>query len=116
MAKEGQLLGLVTVKDVLRHEAAMEHAHHNRSQVNTAALPAQDWRDTVWNMEENAAGLEMVLEEALGRFKGTADGLAGIARKMFGRRAGRTNNGRGRERGGAIDPAEEYELRADDER
>lgn len=109
-------MGLVTVKDVLRHEAAMEHAHHNRSQINNAAVPAQDWRDTVWNMEENAAGLEMVLEEALGRFKGTADGLAGVAKKMFGRSRNRPNTTRGRERGAALDPAEEYELRADDER
>lgn len=50
---EGKLVGLVTVKDVLRHEATREHEHD-------AASPTA-WEERQW---EERVGLEGVLEEA----------------------------------------------------
>jgi chloride channel 3/4/5 len=106
VAQEGQLLGLVTVKDVLRHEAAVEHAHRTRQQ----QVVAPDWRDGLWNMEENAAGLEVVLEEALTRFKAATSGVRSLLERVLGKAGfgGRP----------APDPhdrsvAEEYELESD---
>ncbi len=72
MAKEGKLVGLVTVKDVLRHEAASEHKN---AQIPTSATspPAANgtspnWRERMWS-HEDAAGLEIVLEEAFTRMQ-----------------------------------------------
>lgn len=102
------------MKDVLRHEAAMEHAHQTREQSAEAAAPVEDWRDRVWNLEENAAGLEVVLEEALSRFKAIAEGFSNVSSRMLGRHPQR-NPTRPRTRGdAAFDRAEEYELRADE--
>lgn len=103
VAQEGQLLGLVTVKDVLRHEAAVEHAHKNRKQQDLTP----DWRDGIWNMEEHAAGLEVVLEEILIRFKAATAGTKDLLDRFLGKVG---LNGRP-----APDPhdrsmAEEYEL------
>jgi hypothetical protein len=70
---------LVTVKDVLRHEAAAEHAHKNRE----LYAGATEGRDGMWSIEDNAAGLEVVLEEALSRTKAFADGVTSIVNRVF---------------------------------
>jgi hypothetical protein len=87
--KEGKLLGLVTVKDVLRHEAAVEHLHRQQ-QVSVAANSSsfQDWRDTVFNMEENAAGLEVVLEEMLKVVKSIGERVNSLVGRVLGRFGG----------------------------
>lgn len=89
VVKEGKLLGLVTVKDVLKHEAAVEHLHRQQ-QVSVAANSSsfQDWRDTVFNMEENAAGLEMVLEELLKLVKSIGERANSVAGRVLGRFGG----------------------------
>ncbi|GHJ89162.1 hypothetical protein NliqN6_5564 [Naganishia liquefaciens] len=89
VAKEGKLLGLVTVKDVLKHEAAVEHLHRQQ-QVSVAANTSsfQDWRDTVFNMEENAAGLEVVLEEVLKVVKGVGERVNSLLGHILGRFGG----------------------------
>ncbi|KAJ9118570.1 hypothetical protein QFC22_003790 [Naganishia vaughanmartiniae] len=83
VVKEGKLLGLVTVKDVLKHEAAVEHMHKQQEiSVSPNSSSFQDWRDTMFNMEENAAGLEVVLEELLNFVKAAGkrakSSLAGV--------------------------------------
>lgn len=106
VAQEGQLLGLVTVKDVLRHEAAVEHAHKNRQ----AQVVAPDWRDGIWNLDENAAGLEVVLEEALSRVKLATEGVHNLLDRIFNRnRAGTWT----RPNDDTRTAAEEYELAPD---
>ena len=106
VAQEGQLLGLVTVKDVLRHEAAVEHAHKNRQ----AQVVAPDWRDGIWNLDENAAGLEVVLEEALSRVKLATEGVHNLLDRVFNRnRAGAWT----RPNDDTRTAAEEYELAPD---
>lgn len=89
VVKEGKLLGLVTVKDVLKHEAAVEHIHRQQ-QVTVAANTSsfQDWRDTVFNMEENAAGLEVVLEELLKVVKGVGERVNILVGRVVGRFGG----------------------------
>ncbi|KAL7411300.1 hypothetical protein BDY24DRAFT_443200 [Mrakia frigida] len=54
VVKEGRLLGLVTVKDVLRHEAAVEHEQEQE-------ISPSNWEEGRW---EERVGLEGVLEEA----------------------------------------------------
>lgn len=87
--KEGKLLGLVTVKDVLKHEAAVEHLHRQQ-QVSVAANSSsfQDWRDTMFNMEENAAGLEVVLEELLKMVKALGEKVNSLVGRVLGRFGG----------------------------
>jgi len=106
VAQEGQLLGLVTVKDVLRHEAAVEHAHKNRQ----AQVIAPDWRDGIWNLDENAAGLEVVLEEALTRVKFAAEGARNLLDRILNRQR---TGGWERSNENTRTMAEEYELAPD---
>ncbi|KAJ9110917.1 hypothetical protein QFC19_001426 [Naganishia cerealis] len=99
VAKEGKLLGLVTVKDVLKHEAAVEHLHRQReTAVSSNSSSFQDWRDTMFNMEENAAGLEVVLEELLDFVKAAGKLAKGFLGRVLGRYGGyiglSTNSGR----------------------
>lgn len=75
VAREGKLLGLVTVKDVLRHEAAREHSHAQSQQqqqqqghTDIHANGSLDWRDRVFS-EDNAAGLEIILEAVFNAVK-----------------------------------------------
>lgn len=95
VAHEGQLVGLVTVKDVLRHEAK---AHHKEAQLQASspATPSRSHRRTNGNSTQggrdphesfsddgwqswdedarvNGGGLEVVLEEvyAWARIKGS---------------------------------------------
>lgn len=79
----------MTVKDVLKHEAAVEHMHRQQ-QVSVAANTSsfQDWRDTVFNMEENAAGLEVVLEELLKVVKSVGERVNSLAGRLLGRFGG----------------------------
>lgn len=123
VAQEGRIAGLVTVKDVLRHEAAVEHsAAQRRSTGNTSAAgdtTPMDWRDRVWN-EDAAAGLEIVLEEGLLWAKRVAFKGATLASRTWDQIRGRPMTSRG---GGWASPAgagrgetleneaEEYELR-----
>jgi hypothetical protein len=93
------------VKDVLRHEAAAEHAHKNRE----LYAGATEGRDGMWSIEDNAAGLEVVLEEALSRTKAFADGVTSIVNRVFnGTR--QTNRGRPSQ----VESAEAFELRAEE--
>ena len=97
MSHEGQLVGLVTVKDVLRHEATLAHKeskfpasppqNHARTDSVTSSNGRQDgWVDM--NPEEDGThGLEVALEEALAwvRIRGSraysvVDGLMQRAR------------------------------------
>lgn len=75
VAREGKLLGLVTVKDVLRHEAAQEHFHAQSRQrqghSHNLSEGSVDWRDRVFS-EDNAAGLEIILEAVLNGVKRSA--------------------------------------------
>jgi hypothetical protein len=74
---------------VLKHEAAVEHLHRQQ-QVSVAANSSsfQDWRDTVFNMEENAAGLEVVLEELLKVVKGVGERVNSLVGKVVGKLGG----------------------------
>lgn len=103
VVKEGKLLGLVTVKDVLRHEAAVEHMHRQQeSSVSPNSSSFQDWRDTVFNMEENAAGLEVVLEELLNFVKAIGKGAKSSLASVLGRFGGSVGaNGTGSRLNGA---------------
>ncbi|KAJ9101050.1 hypothetical protein QFC21_003268 [Naganishia friedmannii] len=132
VAKEGKLLGLVTVKDVLKHEAAVEHMHRQQeSSVSPNSSSFQDWRDTMFNMEDNAAGLEVVLEELLNFVKATGrrakSSLTGVLGRFGGslgaNGAGGGPNGisgsrfrDGRARDSNNEPrAEEFELGEDED-
>jgi hypothetical protein len=88
----GHLLGLVTVKDVLRHEAAVEHSHSLATD------------DPVYDPDgERERGLEGVLEEAwiwgVGLFGGRqAQGTPiGEEREAFGYELDERNAGHERE-------------------
>ena len=74
---------------MLKHEAAVEHLHRQQ-QVSVAANTSsfQDWRDTVFNMEENAAGLEVVLEEVLKVVKGVGERVNSLLGHILGRFGG----------------------------
>ena len=71
MSHEGQLVGLVTVKDVLRHEAAIHHRETQTSPTSSRSrghrpmgsdMTDQEWER--WGAEENRGnGLEVMLEE-----------------------------------------------------
>ncbi|OWT40649.1 chloride channel, other eukaryote [Cryptococcus neoformans] len=70
VSDQGRLTGLVTVKDVLRHE--LSEAHHRSRSTHTPITPSHPayaqsngW-DTEWTVDdERGHGLEIVLEEGL---------------------------------------------------
>jgi chloride channel 3/4/5 len=114
VSQEGSLVGLVTVKDVLRHEA---FTHHNRSsQPKTPVGHRRRDSQGSWNgWEENwqeqedvggvrGNGLEYALEAGLSWVKIRTAGMVGML--------GRGRNGRRREPGG-VDAAYDYELSDD---
>lgn len=119
----------MTVKDVLKHEAAVEHMHKQQeSAVSPNSSSFQDWRDTMFNMEENAAGLEVVLEELLNFVKAMGkrakSSLAGILGRFGsppgtgGRQNGTSRFGfqDGRARDSSNEPrGEEFELGEDED-
>jgi chloride channel 3/4/5 len=80
VAKEGKLVGLVTVKDVLRHEAEMEYKHSMTTPTMAGSVGAgngspMNWRERMWT-DDNAAGLEVFLEEAYTRLQALGDKVA----------------------------------------
>jgi chloride channel 3/4/5 len=112
VSQEGHLVGLVTVKDVLRHEA---FTHHNRSTHPKAPVRGHTRQDSSssWNgwgdswQEDEAEtggvrgnGLEYALEAGLAWVKQRTSGLLGTGR-----------NSRARHQG--VDAAYEYELSED---
>lgn len=118
MAKEGKLVGLVTVKDVLRHEAALEHKHSQTSSSAPSPLtpngaPA-NWRERMWS-DEDAAGLEVVLEEAFSRMQVIGGRVYEILDKIWERYGGpgRTHRRTASDQRAGFASAE-YELQAED--
>jgi len=73
VSQEGQLVGLVTVKDVLRHEAA--HAHRSAASPPTQANHSREGSTSNWNgwtetwstdgSSRRPTGLEVALEETM---------------------------------------------------
>jgi chloride channel 3/4/5 len=128
VANEGHLVGLVTVKDVLRHEAQMEHEHATSVPVSaaiptsTSAVPrepahirndsASSWATGGaggnWEpvggpiAEDGAAGLEVALEEGLRWMSQKAGGLGRAVDRIRGGGALGGRNG--------VEDAMEYEL------
>ena len=114
VSQEGHLVGLVTVKDVLRHEA---FTHHNRSsQPKAPGHTRQDsqsswngWGEN-WHEQEDVDGvrgngLEYALEAGLSWVKIRTAGLVGML--------GRGRIGRRRDPTGGVDAAYDYELSED---
>jgi chloride channel 3/4/5 len=104
VTKEGQLVGLVTVKDVLRHEASAAHRASTNSNPSSATSPSHTrgpsvesgsngWAESWEAIEAQSQtrgrgnGLEIALEEGLNWLKGRAGALLGRA---GGRVQGRT--------------------------
>jgi chloride channel 3/4/5 len=116
VSQEGHLVGLVTVKDVLRHEA---FTHHNRSSQPKATSGTDQtrrdstsswngWNDS-WQEQEDVGGvrgngLEYALEMGLSWVKIRTAGLVGML--------GRGRNGRRRDPAGGV-AAYDYELSED---
>jgi chloride channel 3/4/5 len=118
VSQEGHLVGLVTVKDVLRHEA---FTHHHRSVQPKAPVSSHSRQDSSsswngWGDNDNwqaqdpevggvrGNGLEYALEMGLNWVKHRTTGLVGIL--------DRGRNGRRRDPGG-VDAAYAYELSED---
>lgn len=64
----------------------------------------------MWNLDESAAGLEVVLEEALARVKFATEGVRSILDRTLNRRR---PGGWDRSNGNTRAAAEEYELAPD---
>lgn len=129
VANEGHLVGLVTVKDVLRYEAQVEHLHTLSTSVpGSATIPREQQYHTridsgaSWAAggtsgnwvpvgggpgeimaDPAAAGLEVTLEEGLRWVNQRAEGM----RSIFDRFRGRGGSARGRD---GVQEAMEYEL------
>jgi len=117
VSQEGHLVGLVTVKDVLRHEA---FTHHNRSVQPKAPVSGHSRQDSSsswngwgehddWQEQPDVGGvrgngLEYALEMGLSWVKQRTTGLVGIL--------DRGRNGRRRDPG-RVDAAYDYELSED---
>lgn len=115
VSQEGALVGLVTVKDVLRHEA---FTHHHRSSQpkqptghthNDSSGSRNGWDDN-WQEQEDEGGvrgngLEYALEAGLSWVKIRTAGLV--------RMLGISRSGRRRDPAGAVDAAYDYELSED---
>ncbi len=120
VAQEGKLVGLVTVKDVLRHEAAAEHKQ-TLSQLPTpitaesAAGANQSWHQRLIT-DDDAAGLEVVLEEAYTRLQALGGDVSTLLDRLK-ERFGTARSGRSRTRMQAERDrfaGEGYELQGDD--
>jgi len=97
VSHEGQLVGLVTVKDVLRYEAAIAHREakptvsepRDRNHSMASSHGWHDARASVGVGEESTNGLELTLEEAFAwaRIRGSRvyDVFEGLVRRARGR-------------------------------
>lgn len=126
VSREGALVGLVTVKDVLRHEASQEHAHrlaslsaqptptHPGPHTRGSSLEsANGWADSWAAVEEDQGGrgLEIALEEGWGWVR--LNGLRAwnvVAGGVRGRGGGAGGGAGGGGDGGADGAEFSYEL------
>lgn len=113
VGSEGRLVGLVTVKDVLRHEASEHHQKSRGHSRNISTDSANGWHDS-WIADEDGAdvvdndrghGLEIVLEEAYGWFIVMSARVNNVVNGWRGRRGNQTEA-----------QAYEYELDAQSDR
>lgn len=118
VSQEGRLVGLVTVKDVLRHEAIAHHHRASHVKPSSTMGPTHghsrdsswgngwndDWQEVV-DVDIRGNGLEYALEVALAWVRQRADGLRGLVNS---RRGSRRRDLAGDP--GGDNPAYEYEL------
>jgi chloride channel 3/4/5 len=135
VSQEGRLVGLVTVKDVLRHEAANAHGFHKAQPVSTTptrptsatggasgsgaghgrieSTPSYNaWRDVWADIEEGGPGrgLEIALEEGWMWFRTSGSRAYNLVLETYRRATGGGSSG---ERRGEEDY--EFELREERE-
>ena len=105
VTEEGQLLGLVTVKDLLRHEVhqqtrsqsaansrprtplGAQPSNHNR---NESTVSSNGWNES-WadvELDHRGHGLEIALEEGLAWVRARAAPFTGLLARFSGRRTG----------------------------
>ena len=115
VSQEGQLVGLVTVKDVLRHEVAVEHREAKSSAApshsrNDSLNSSNGWHDSWAGMdsgEEGTNGLEVVLEEAFAWARIRGSRVYNLIEGLLRRASGRSRESGGQEAAFEFEMAEE---------
>ena len=116
VSQEGQLVGLVTVKDVLRHEVAIEHREAKSSAApshvrnDSLTSSTNGWHDSWAGMdsgEEGTNGLEVVLEEAFAWARIRGSRLYNVIEGLVRRASGRSRESEGQEAAYEFEMAEE---------
>ncbi|WVN87310.1 uncharacterized protein L203_102488 [Cryptococcus depauperatus CBS 7841] len=99
VAEQGQLVGLVTVKDVLRHEVSSTHRNRIRTPVAPSnpnyrhSVDSNEWDNDWTNVDDfTGHGLEIIMEKGFEWARSRAIWIHGVAIEVYRRIRGQNNS------------------------